>query len=67
MVVAARIKARIIVSGETEGVSCSVTGGDMARIELLIQFALGREELELLLEVESRERAREKKRSSNMP
>ena len=59
LVVEARIKARRIVSGETEGVNCRVTGGNITMIELLNALALGREELELLLEAESRERARE--------
>ena len=67
LVVAARIRARRIVSGETEGVNGCVTGGDMTRIELLSPLALGREALALSPEVDSRDRAREKRRSSKVP
>ena len=67
LLVEARMRARRTVPGETEGVNCCLTGGSMAKIELLSPHALGGDELELLLEVESRERAREKRRSSKMP
>jgi hypothetical protein len=66
LVMEASARERRIVSGETVGVSCTVTGGNMTRIVLFcVEFELDEGLLVALPEeAESRERAREKNRSS---